>query len=110
MEAPNTEESKKPPQKEFHNTLALKGVRTFLKTYPLQPPHVPNIQTHVDPKQKVGTVVLPLWQKTMEFSPGSAHWHSFVLLLMYCLPAITTASKAIEMVLPDIYKKARDVR
>jgi hypothetical protein len=53
MEDPNTGESKKPPEKEYHRTMALKGISIFLEAYPLQPPHVPNIPTNVDQIKKL---------------------------------------------------------
>lgn len=84
MEDSNTEESKMPPEKKFHNTMALKEIRKCLQTYPLQPLHVAKISNHVDSKQKVGTVVLPLWQKknhgVFTWKPSLALIHSFFSL------------------------------
>jgi hypothetical protein len=88
---------------------ALKGIRKFFERYPLKPPHVTNIQRHTDPNEKVGSVPLPLLQKTMEFAPGSPHWVPFLILLTHSMHTIIAASKAIKPQLPVVYKEARNV-
>jgi hypothetical protein len=78
------------------NDIIVSAIRTFLQTYPLTVPAIQDQQEHSSATEKVGTVILPLWQTTSTLHPGSLHWAAYKSFLCAIKDFIDSASECLQ--------------
>jgi hypothetical protein len=72
----------------------------FVQTCPLDPAPVRDTQPHLNPNERVGTVLLPLWRQTPRMNSHSPHWPAFLELLRLLRPHLIACSNAMKFTAP----------
>jgi hypothetical protein len=86
-----------------HANLLLTAIRQFLQSYPLAISPIRDTQPHLDPNERVGTILLPLWRQTPLTNTHSPHWQAFLELLRTLRPYLIECCRAMRSTAPYAY-------
>ena len=89
-----------------HANLLLTAIRQFLQSCSLATSPIRDTQPHLDPNERVGTILLPLWRQTPLTNTHSPHWQAFLELLRTLRPYLIECSRAMRSTAPYAYDSA----
>jgi hypothetical protein len=90
----------------MHADLLLTAIRQFIQSCPLATSPIRDVQPHLNPNERVGTILLPLWRQTPIMNTHSPHWPAFLELLRTLRPYLIECSRAMRSTAPYAYDGA----